>query len=146
MCARTTSARAAPESGQVLATRLELSEGRVKLLSNQVRQRFRLMVRQDLAQIAVDSREEVLVRNEVRTQRELGAEIAGLPVVVAAVVRSVCTRPGTDPRPPSAKVSSAGGPVRASPSPTDVERVGPIVSAAGSIAFPCILDLARRMH
>ncbi len=47
------------------------------------------MVRQDLAQIVVDSLDQILVRNEARTQRKLGSEVAGMPVVVSAVFRGV---------------------------------------------------------
>ena len=61
----------------------------MNLLSNRIGHRFRSMVRQDLAQIVVDSLDQILVRNGARAQRERGAKKTAIPVIVSAVPERV---------------------------------------------------------
>ena len=68
---------------------LEFPEDRIDPFPNRIRHWFGLMVRQYLAQIVVDSLDQVLVRPDARTLGECGSEITAVPVIVSAVLRSV---------------------------------------------------------
>ena len=61
----------------------------VNLFSNRPSQWLGLMVCQNFPQVIIDSFNQILVRNEVRTQREPGSEITTFPVAVPAMLRGV---------------------------------------------------------